>query len=111
MINGHNGYDRRGKGKNGHPALRIVTHIALHGAERDRRIAKGLNEGARGTGKKPSWFQKRLWTTSNVDKAARWGKFTVPVPVWLNPPAVTWSVTASVVWGLCGMRCIDHEEA
>lgn len=109
MINGFGG-GHNGKPKNGH-ALRIVTHHAIHGTERDKKIAKGLNETARGLGKKPSWFQKRTWTTSNEDKAARYGKFTLPVPGWLSPPAITWSVTASVVWGLCGMRCVDHEEA
>ena len=107
MINGHNGH---GAKKNGH-ALRIVTHEALHGAERDRRIAKGFNERARGEGHKPSWFQKRLWTTSNVDKAARYGKFNLPVPHWLAPPVSTWSVTASIVWGLCGVKCLDDSES
>ena len=104
MINGH-------KKKNGHPALRVVTHEWVCGVERERKIAKGLNEGARGLGKKPSWFTKRLWTTSNDDKATRFPSFKAYGPSWLNPPALTWSVTASIVFGLCGIKCIDHEEA
>lgn len=111
MITGGNGQNGNGhrKDKGGHE-LRVVTREALFGVERARRIAKGLNEAARGTGKKPSWFQKRSWTTSNEDKDARYGRFALPgAPCWLVPVKTTWSVTASVVWGLCGVRCVDTE--
>jgi hypothetical protein len=91
-------------------SLRIVTHYQVDGIER-RGMDRGLTERAHYRNR-PSYMQRRTWSNSTADKEARHGKFKFNVPQWLLPKNgvhVFNTITASIVWGLCG-RMADVPE-
>ena len=59
----------------------IRTHEQLFGDERERKLGKGLRETA--------WFRNRP-------------RYKVCEGNWLCPGGVMSTLTASIVWGVCG---------
>ena len=83
---------------------KIRTHYQVSVTER-RRMPRGITERAHYENR-PQYVQRRTWDTSNDDKARRFARFNFPVPNWLLPKnGVLHTITASIVWGLCGCRC------
>lgn len=86
----HNGHKRKVEG------MRVVTREQLFGVDRDRNLAQGLRETA--------WYRNRPKYEFKAAAAVSWllpGKEVV---------AAFATVSASIVWGICGQTG-DMEEA
>jgi hypothetical protein len=89
---------------------KVRTHEQITVTER-RRLPAGIQERAYYRNR-PSYMQRRTWSNSTADKDARHGKFKFNVPDWLMPKNgvhVFNTLTASIVWGICG-RMADMPE-
>lgn len=89
---------------------RIHIHEQVSNVER-KKMPRGLNEHAYYKNR-PSYKQSpRSWSNSRADMDAGRPKFKFHVPEWLLPANgvdIWHTITASIVWGICG-RMADME--
>lgn len=83
----------------------IHTHVQISEQERDSR-GGGLNDKAYSTRKHASWNHRRDWSNSTRDRYN--GGYNFFGPGWLMPQVLE-TVTASIIWGICG-RMADMPE-
>lgn len=91
---------------------KVRTHTQVTVSER-RRMPQGLNERHRKNPElRPSWTQRRSGANTRENVEARHPKFKFNVPDWLLPKNgvhIFNTITASIVWGICG-RMADMPE-